>query len=136
MTSSQPPMIILNFTHPLTPEQIAQIEALPPASAGAVAQTIEIPTQFDNEKDFVSQVAALADACGLTPAEWQTLPLLVVPPALNFIAVTLLAELHGRMGYFPACVRLRPVPGAVPPRYEVAEILQLNEVRERARRRR
>jgi hypothetical protein len=59
-----------------------------------------------------------------------------VPPALNFIAVTLLAELHGRMGYFPSCVRMRPVPGAVPPRYEVAEVLALQKVREEARMRR
>jgi len=33
-------------------------------------------------------------------------------------------------------VRMRPVPGAAPPRYEVAEILALNEVREAARGRR
>ena len=129
-------MIILNFTYPLIPEQIAQIEALTADAGQPIAQTIEIPTQFDNEKDFVAQVVALADVCGLTPVEWQTTPLLVVPPALNFIAVTLLAELHGRMGYFPSCVRMRPVPGAAPPRYEVAEILALNEVREAARGRR
>jgi hypothetical protein len=126
-------LIILNFTHPLTPEQVDRIEAL---TAQAVDRTIQIPTQFDSEHDFVPQVEALADACGLTPAEWQTTPLVIVPPALNFIAVALLAELHGRMGYFPSCVRMRPVAGAVPPRYEVAEILPLNEVRERARRKR
>jgi hypothetical protein len=59
--------------------------------------------------------------------------LLVVPPALNFSAVALLAELHGRCGYFPACLRLRPVAGARPPRYEVAEVLDLQAVRDRAR---
>ena len=110
-----------------------------PVYAGAgrsVARTIEIPAQFDIQEAFAPQVVALVDACGLTPAEWQTTPLLIVPPALNFIAVTLLAELHGRMGYFPSCVRMRPVPGAAPPRYEVAEILALNEVREAARGRR
>ena len=126
-------MIILNFTHPLMPEQISQIEAL---TRQKVERTIVIPTQFDSERDFVPQVEALADACGLSPAEWQTTPLVIVPPALNFIAVTLLAELHGRMGYFPSCVRMKPVAGAVPPKYEVAEILPLNEVRERARRKR
>jgi len=136
MTSSQQSITILNFTHPLTPEQLAQIEALTADAQQQIAQTIEIPPQFDNEKDFGPQVVALVDACGLTPAEWQTTPLLIVPPALNFIAVTLLAELHGRMGYFPSCVRMRPVPGAAPPRYEVAEILALNEVREAARGRR
>jgi len=123
-------MLILNFTHPLTPEQVAQIETL---TGQTVERTIETPSHFDNDKAFVPQVEALADACRLTPAEWQTTPLLVVPPALNFIAVTLLAELHGRMGYFPSCVRMRPVPGVVPPHYEVAEILPLNDVRERAR---
>jgi len=136
MTSSQQSITILNFTHPLTPEQLAQIEALTADAQQQIAQTIEIPPQFDNEKDFGPQVVALVDACGLTPAEWQTTPLLIVPPALNFIAVTLLAELHGRMGYFPSCVRMRPAPGAAPPRYEVAEILALNEVREAARGRR
>jgi len=140
MTASQQPITLLNFTHPLTPEQLAQIEALmAPVYAGAgrsVARTIEIPAQFDIQEAFAPQVVALVDACGLTPAEWQTTPLLIVPPALNFIAVTLLAELHGRMGYFPSCVRMRPVPGAAPPRYEVAEILALNEVREAARGRR
>lgn len=97
---------------------------------------IEGLAQFDPAQAFAPQAAALADACGLTPVEWQTAPLLIVPPALNFIAVTLLAELHGRMGYFPACVRLRPVAGVVPPRYEVAEVLALQEVREEARRKR
>ena len=80
--------------------------------------------------------AALADACGLSPADWQTAPLLVNPPALNFIAVALLAELHGRMGYFPSCLRMRPVAGVRPPRYEVAEVLDLQAVRAASRTRR
>jgi hypothetical protein len=126
-------MIVLNFSHPLTADQVTALER---QSGQPVERLIEIMPQFDNEQAFVPQVEALADACELTPAEWQTAPLLVVPPALNFIAVTLLAELHGRMGYFPSCVRLRPVGGASPPRYEVTEILPLNEVRERARRKR
>jgi hypothetical protein len=126
-------MLILNFTHPLRPEQVADIEKL---AGQPVTRVIEVPAQFDPAQVFAPQVAALADACGLTPAEWQTTPLLIVPPALNFIAVTLLAELHGRMGYFPSCVRLRPVAGVVPPRYEVAEVLGLQEVRESARRKR
>ena len=126
-------MLVINFTHPLRPEQVAEIERL---SGQPVERVIEAPAQFDQTQAFIPQVEALADACGLSPIEWQMTPLVVVPPALNFIAVTLLAELHGRMGYFPSCVRLRPVTGAVPPRYEVAEILGLQEVRERARKKR
>ncbi len=37
------------------------------------------------------------------------------------------------MGYFPACIRLRPVPESLPPRFEVAEILNLQAVRDAAR---
>jgi len=44
-----------------------------------------------------------------------------------------LAEIHGRCGYFPPIVRLRPIKDSLPPRFEVAEILNLNAVRETAR---
>lgn len=49
-------------------------------------------------------------------------------------APALLAELHGRMGYLPSILRLRPVGGSNPPQFEVAELLNLNEIREQARR--
>jgi hypothetical protein len=123
-------MILLNFTHPLTPDQLARVEAL---TSESVVEVRNVPAQFDNDHPFIPQVEALADACGLSPEEWQTMPLLVVPPALNFIAVALLAELHGRCGYFLSCVRMRPVSGARPPRYEVAEVLDLQAVRDGAR---
>jgi len=48
----------------------------------------------------------------------------------------LLAELHGRCGYFPPCIRLRPAQGPVPPQYEVAEVLNLQAVRDAARQKR
>jgi len=125
-------VIVLNFSHPLTPEHLAQIEAL---TGQKVERVIEIPTHLDTEAPFGPQIAELVERAGLSPAEWQTLPLLVVPPALNFAAVLLIAELHGRTGYFPPCVRIKPVPG-VPPRYAVAEILDLQGQREGARGRR
>jgi hypothetical protein len=81
-------------------------------------------------------VAVLVERAGLSPAEWQTLPLLINPPSLNFIAVALLAELHGRCGYFPAVLRLRPVEGSLPPQYEVAEVLDLQVIRDSARQKR
>ncbi len=126
-------MVLLNFSHPLTAEQLRRIEEL---AGEAVDRVVGVDAQIDPQEPLAPQVAALADRAGLTPEEWQTLPILVVPPSLSFSAVTLLAELHGRCGYFPPVVRLRPVPGAVPPRFEVAEILDLQGVREEARRRR
>jgi len=126
-------MILLNFSHPLTPDHLQQIEAL---TGQPVERVIEVTSQIDAQQPLVPQVVALADSCDLSPAEWQTLPLLVNPPALNFIAVALLAELHGRMGYFPTILRLRPVPGSTPPRFEVAEVLDLQTVRDTARHKR
>jgi hypothetical protein len=124
---------LLNFSHPLTAEHLAQVEAL---SGQAIERVIDAPARFDHAQPFGAQVTALVEGLGLSAAEWQTLPLLVNPPSLHVIAVTVLAELHGRMGYFPAVVRLRPVAGSTPPRFEVAEIINLQAVRDAARSRR
>jgi hypothetical protein len=126
-------MLLLNFSHPLTPEHLAQIEGL---AGEKVERVIDVATHFDHDSPFSEQVEALVDGIGLAPQEWQTLPLLVNPPALNLIAVALLAHLHGRMGYFPTVLRLRPISGSVPPRFEVAELVNLQAVRDAARRRR
>jgi hypothetical protein len=126
-------MILLNFSHPLTPDQVKGIEAI---TGQTVKRTIEAQAQFDHARLFPEQVRELVDGLGLTPAQWQQEALLINPPALNAIAVTLLAELHGRMGYFPPVVRLRPVAGSTPPRFEVAEVINLQQVRDEARLRR
>ena len=126
-------MLVLNFTHPLTTDQVEQLTAL---TGIAVDEVRAIPTCLDNTRPFGQQIVALADAARLSFEEWQTRPLAVVPPALNFAAFALLAELHGRMGYFPPVVRIRPVKGAVPPRFEVAEVIDLQEIRDAARKRR
>jgi hypothetical protein len=57
----------------------------------------------------------------------------VNPPGLAPATAALLAELHGRMGYFPSILRLRPVSGTTPTRYEVAEIINLQALRDAAR---
>ena len=131
-------MLILNFAHPLTEEHLAQIERL---TGQKVERVIVVNSQIDTQKPLAPQVAAMADAAGLSPEEWQTSPILINPPALNFSAVALVAEMHGRMGYFPPCIRMRPVVGpdgqrVVPPRFEVAEILNLQAIRDEARQRR
>lgn len=126
-------MLLLNFSHPLTPDHLRQIEAL---TGQTVERVIEVHSQIDPQQSLAPQVTALVDQTCLSPAEWQTLPLLVNPPSLNFIAIVLLAELHGRCGYFPAHLRLRPVQGSLPPQYEVAEVLDLQALRDLARRKR
>ncbi|OQB73555.1 MAG: hypothetical protein BWX92_03325 [Deltaproteobacteria bacterium ADurb.Bin135] len=126
-------MIIFNFSHPLTPHQIKQIEDL---IGKKVDEVMDIYTQIEPNQPIVPQIRILVDSCNLSLDQWQTLPIIINPPSLNFIAVTLLAELHGRCGYFPAHLRLRPKNNTLPPQFEVAEIINLQEVRDEARRRR
>ena len=123
-------MILLNFSHPLSNPQRTQIESL---SHQEITEVISIKTHFQNGEDFQAQLPSLMKQIPLTSEEYQSKPILVIPPALNFLAVLVLSDLHGRMGYFPSIVRLRPVEESLPPQYEVAEIINLQEVRNEAR---
>lgn len=125
-------MLVLNFTHPLTAEHKAQIEAL---AGMAVEEIRTIPVQIDQDQLLENQIAAIVDAAGLSPEEWQTRPLLIHSPGYAPAAFVLLAELHGRIGHFPSLLRMRPLAGLVT-RYEVAELLNLQAIREAARKRR
>lgn len=123
-------MTILNFSHPLTPDHLDAIARL---TGQAAEKVIDLKTHFDSARPFAEQAREVVDSAGLSPQEWQGLPLLVNPPSLSVIACLVLAELHGRMGYFPPTLRLRALAGSVPPRFEVAEVLDLHAVREAAR---
>ena len=126
-------MLILNFTHPLTPQQRAQIEAL---AHTPIEEVLTIPIQIDQSEPLEPQIISKVDSVGLSSEEWQTRPFLVNPPGYAPAAFVLLAELHGRIGHFPTLIRLRPLPGSRPTVYEVAELINLQAIREEARRRR
>ncbi len=120
-------VIVLNFSYPLVPEQLRKIEEL---------AVVDIDAQIDPQQPLVPQLSALVDSAGRNPSDWQTVVIIVNPPSLNFSTAVLLAELHGRCGYFPPIIRLRPVAGSIVPRFEVAEVVNLQAVREKARRKR
>ena len=123
-------MIFLNFAHPFTEVQFASMCDM---TGKQIDQVIAAPAQFDHAQPFAPQARALIDSVGLTPEQWQTEPLLLNLPSLSVIAGLVVAEVHGRCGYFPPTVRLRPAPGEIPPRFEVAEILDLQGARDSAR---
>lgn len=126
-------MILLNFSHPITPDQRSQIENM---TGDPITHLLNIPAQFDNAQPFGKQIRSLVDEIELTPEDWQTIPILINPPSYNFAALTLMAELHGRMGYFAPIIRLRPIPESLPTKFEVAEIINLQSIREDARKER
>ncbi len=126
-------MLLVNFAHPITEAQKAQVEKL---AGRAVERILDVKTHFDPALPFAEQATALVESIGLTAAEWQNAGPIVNLPTLTPIAALVLADLHGRMGYFPTSLRLRPVAGATSPTFEVAELLPLQLVRDQARTRR
>jgi hypothetical protein len=126
-------MLIVNFSHPLVPAQLGRIEEI---SGQKIERVIEVNTQFDNGSSFGDQARALVDSVALSPEQWQAEALLINLPGWHIVAALLIAEMHGRIGYFPAVLRLRPVSDSVSPQFEVAEIINLQAVRDEARTRR
>lgn len=126
-------MLVINFSHPLASHQREQLECL---CGQAIDRIIDVRVQFRHEEPFATQAVAVLDSVELEGDEWQARPLVVVPPALSPIACACLAELHGRIGHFPPIVRLRPRPDVTPLVFDVAEVINLQHLRERARERR
>ncbi len=123
-------MILLNFGHPLTE---TQLEAIKEETRQSDFDLREIKTHFDHERPFSEQIAQMVSSLEIDAQTWQTEPILISPPALNVIALALMSELHGRMGYFSAVIRLKPIPGSLPPQFEFAEIINLQAIRDQAR---
>ncbi|QDT15045.1 CRISPR-associated protein Csx15 [Alienimonas californiensis] len=122
--------MIVNLSHPLSKAQRRALRDL----VGEAAEPVrELPLHLDHARPLAPQVRAAVDGAGLSGRDWQTEPVLLVPPGFAPAACAVLAELHGRCGYFPPVVRLRPVPGSVPPAFEVAEAVDLAAVRDLAR---
>ena len=126
-------MIILNYSHPLSTEQKSQIESL---TGQSITTLYEALPHFNGDQPLTTQVEEIVAKTPLTPQQWQTESILVNPPGLAAAASAMLAVLHGRMGYFPATLYIRPVKDAVPVRYEVAEIMNLQGLRSEAREKR
>lgn len=102
----------------------------------SISRVQNLASQVNPEDDLVKQIGSMLDQPGLSPEEWQTQAILINLPSLNYSAAIMLALLHGRMGYFPAVIRLKPKAGATPPRFVVTEIVNLQEIRERERNKR
>ena len=122
-------MLILNYSHPLTTEQLADLRTM----LGGEPEVRQFRCELDTEQPFAPQITALVDEAGLSAEQWQSTPLLVLLPSLNTATAVLLAELHGRIGYFPAILRLKPASGSLMVRFDIAEVINLQEVRNAAR---
>jgi hypothetical protein len=123
-------MTVINFSHPLTTDQVVSIERL---CGLHIDRVLAGSSQVDQATCLVEQVDTMLGALPMSSEEWQVEPILVVLPALNHSAAVMLANLHARMGHFPAIVRISPVPATVPTRYDVIEVIDLQLVRDAGR---
>jgi hypothetical protein len=124
-------MIVVNFGHPLTELQRRRIGEL----AGRPLQRVIDVTVHLAGGDVESQAAEIVDRAGLRAEEWESGGVVVNLPSLTLAAAGILAEVHGRSGHFPSVLRLRLTEGAVA-EYDVAGIVNLQQLRDAARRRR
>ena len=129
-------MILLNYSHPITDEQRQQISHALNADANDELGIVDIPCHLNLDEPLAPQIVALVDACDFTSADWQGLRLVVNLPALSIVAAMLVAELHGRCGYYPPAVRLKRQSDVLPPVYILAEVIDLDDQRQDARERR
>lgn len=122
-------MILINFGHPVSPEVLGEIAKI----TGPIQKQQTIRCQVSNEQFFDTQAQSLVDQIDLSPEEWQRVRFCVILPGLSTIAAAVLAHMHGRCGYWPAVVRLKPVQDSVPPKFVFAEVMNLDGMRQTAR---
>jgi hypothetical protein len=123
-------MILINFGHPLKGEILEEIQRV---TGKSIKRIYDRPVKFDMELPFDAQAFTIVEEIGLSSLEWQTEQILVNPPSHPLMALTVIAELHGRMGYFTAVLRLKQQKDSVPPCFIFAEVLDLQAVRDQAR---
>ncbi len=122
-------ILVLNFAHPLTAQQQAQIEEL---SNTTIENMITIPTLINEEEPLEPQIANLIDAVDQSTYDWHKRDILINPPGYAPAAILLLAAIHGRIGHFPTLIRMRPKHASITT-YEVIELLNLQTIRDAAR---
>ena len=120
--------ILINFARSMDSLQVEQLERLLGAE---IDEVIEVPGQLQDDQPYLPQVREMINAVGLTPEEWQSLPLVVNIHPFAPAAAAVLAWLHGLRGYFPEVVRM--ARNEQTGRFEVVEILRLQSVRNEIR---
>jgi hypothetical protein len=130
MYCGQKRYVVVNLLHPLDEGQLEQLRW---ALNGTIGEVINRPSpKFNLSRPLVEQVRELVDSLPLTSAAWEKTPIVLNPPGFAPATAVLLAELHGRMGYFPPIARFKPASSS-PAAFELAEVIDLREVREGGR---
>jgi hypothetical protein len=125
-------MIVLNFGHPLTVEQTEAIER----EAGCeLTGVIGVPCRLDLDESVRPQLEKLIDSVA-GRVNLRSEHYLVNLPSLSVAAAVVLAMLYERSGYLPPILRLKPAASPRRQEFVVAEIVNLQAIRDTERCRR
>lgn len=113
-------MQIINFSHPLTDEQLDQIAKAAHVSREEIKDPQTVKVQLDQQEPIVPQVAAIV--AQVSPAEYES-KIYVILPGLSLPAVMIASALKER-GKVVA-IRLKPKSGVVATGYDFAEFVEL-----------
>lgn len=124
--------LIVNFSgHPVLPGQKKAIEKLMHWQG---TEVIDVPLgNVPEDRHFVVAIEKAVDSIDISPKEWQELPMVVIPAGYSAVWAIVQSILHGRLGHFPDVVRLRPSSPLSAEKFEVAEIMNLHQVRHQSR---
>jgi len=123
-------VIVVNLSgHPLTDSQREELGA---KYRVYVEELIELPVHFDPQQDLKSQAREYVHRIGLAPEEWSERQVHVILPGLAPGAAAILATIHGLSGGFPKVLWIYQAPHDRT-RYELAQVVDLQECRDLAR---
>ncbi len=125
-------MLIINFSHPITPQQLEQISDRLNVRKDKIT-VFEVPSQVDLDQPILPQVRQMmrrVESRFYGEEVWTREDVLIVPPALNRSAIALAGELALRYSQLGSFLFFKPVPGSTPPRYEFAELLSWEQEQE------
>lgn len=129
---------VLNFSHPISDEQKVEVETLfgyedlggefGKLDAVHFVEGLSRQYKYATAEDLVAAVREQVDAVELSPYDWQLRKVVVNLPAHSGGAMIALAEMHGRMGYFPTVLRIERAEDG----FHFTEAIDLEKLRLRA----
>lgn len=120
---------IVNFSHPVedSREDIARVCGLRDATEYKVVQ---VPVQVDRQQPMSAQCWELAlEAIRQAGGNARNIDCIVLP-GLSEAAVLILDYFRVVEEYLPNILRLAPLPGVTPPRFEAVEVVHLERPRQ------
>jgi hypothetical protein len=116
-------MVILNFSHPLTLEQIEQLKEKLHVSTFTVET---VPVQIDQTQPLTPQIEQLMHF--LTTLHVSADKVILHLPGFAPAAACVIAQFYHMTERWPRFIRLTPVHAVGQTRYDIFEIVDLEEV--------